>query len=382
MKSKVLNRKMFSAMRHDAHGVGITSGLSKRPSYARGGRVHYQFGGIKPMDIAGISEVAEQYYPSGDIETFMEEQKGLRDKYVDPRSKQQDYFDLARFFFNLPGPGTLTENVARASQEPLAAFGARKAEERAYDRARQQEDIDTFKMLEIQKEKEKGQFASEMLEEILKQKAEPGSTEFEIKVDATKKSLMGSDKFKKEVAEKFNMKLDELDPSKLEEEAMLKATTMGAGTQTAYNVLSSYYGFGVRPDYLGEAQEMISDLVSADKDSLQPFTSHLIRGLLSTYDKLTAEGIDEETIEMVLGSIPIRLNETRYLRKPESPFGASEILELQQETTEALLARIEENLVWVRGNLKPGMKIILPNGIGFTFNGITEDDQLDITLIE
>ena len=38
MKSKVLNRKMFSAIRHDAHGVGITSGLTRRPTYASGGR--------------------------------------------------------------------------------------------------------------------------------------------------------------------------------------------------------------------------------------------------------------------------------------------------------------------------------------------------------
>lgn len=161
MNSKVLNRKMFDRTFRDARGVGITSGLDGRSRYARGGRIGFQdgtikeefdekFGGINYID-PNYQSAAEELYPQIDSEEYLKGLQQQRDQYAPGLTAGDfgaDMRDLSQFFFNLPGQGTLGENIARSASEVLPQFSKRRQEEALIDKQLAMADIQALQEAE------------------------------------------------------------------------------------------------------------------------------------------------------------------------------------------------------------------------------------------
>ena len=269
MKSKVLNRKMFSAIRHDAHGVGITSGLTRRPSYASGGRVgRLQGGGFGEEEEVVTEETtpwedsfgaydlqARHLYPTESQEDLLGDITKMRGD-----TRQQDWFDLARFFSALPGEGGVGENVARAIGEVLP--GVQKRKLGVQDKMI--EDQLAYEQYKLSQETKRGKFIEDRIAS-----AEDGTPAGTTTADQIK-YLARHPAIREEYASSYNTDPDKVTDTQLQEFAKLKVDSLAKVTNTERQQFWSWYGLGTPPSWISQIIKRKGDLDALQKGERSP----------------------------------------------------------------------------------------------------------------
>jgi hypothetical protein len=395
MKSKVLNRKMFSAIRHDAHGVGITSGLTRRPTYASGGRVgRFQGGGfggeeffpeeeVVTEDVAttsladplGVYQLqAKEIYPIKTEEEILGKIRGMRGD-----TRQQDWFDLARFFSKLPGEGGVGENVARAIGEVLPDVQKRKQG----DRDKMIEDQLAYEQYKLGQETKRGKFIADRIAS-----AEDGTPAGTTTADQIK-YLARHPAIREEYASSYNTDPDKVTDTQLQEFAKLKVDSLAKVTNTERQQFWSWYGLGTPPSWISQIIKRKGDLDALQKGERSPTPDK--NKLIAAHEQLDIirelvgnKVFTPEMYEDVASKITIELLTPSEatdrsgiisfgsdVKDPAASFRSlSNIQRYSDEQLQYIMNALNKPLI--KSHFHVGMRLALPNGEVLEYRGVDD----------